>query len=533
MDQLNMKCLLILLSIIGCGVAQDILPAGPLDAVLGKNVTFNTLAKPTDQYSTVTWAVSDGTNLHNIVSFSKDVVNVVDAYKGRVTVNQTTGSLTLGPLLATDSGDYSITWMTPAVKSRLGEIKLRVLEPVSDVVIASDMPEAVEHNSTVKLTCSAKGSFLKFTWTNDTTPITGDGKRITLASEDNLSTLTIANVLRSELDGPIYCTAANKLETEKSAPFNLTVYYGPENVEAVRVAQVLRSGSNITLSCSAVSSPAATFMWYHNGAITEHTKPQLTMTDLKQDQGGNYSCQAHNSKTLRTVSSNVISFSVQEAVSGVEITGPTADLIAGNHTANLSCQATAGTVTSRVWLKDGKPLSPSNRVVISEDKSSVMIKTVEKEDSGEYKCELGNAVNTDSASYKMVVNYGPEKATLTGADELEVKDQISLKCSVDSMPAPTYVWKLNGTAIPGSSSELTIEHATYKMSGTYTCETRNAITGKTATATHSLSVKEEGALDELSGGAIAGIVIGVLVGLGAIIAGVLYCRRKQTIESPY
>lgn len=55
-------------------------------------------------------------------------------------------------------------------------------EPVSDVAIASDIPEAVEHNSTVKLTCSAKGSFLKFTWTNGTTPITGDGKRITLAS---------------------------------------------------------------------------------------------------------------------------------------------------------------------------------------------------------------------------------------------------------------------------------------------------------------------------------------------------------------
>lgn len=38
------------------------------------------------------------------------------------------------------------------------------------------------------------------------------------------STLTIAQVLRSDVSLPITCTAANKLETESSAPFNVTVY---------------------------------------------------------------------------------------------------------------------------------------------------------------------------------------------------------------------------------------------------------------------------------------------------------------------
>lgn len=44
----------------------------------------------------------------------------------------------------------------------------------------SDLPEAIEHNSSVVLTCSAKGSFLKFTWTNGTKPLVPDGRRITL-----------------------------------------------------------------------------------------------------------------------------------------------------------------------------------------------------------------------------------------------------------------------------------------------------------------------------------------------------------------
>lgn len=38
------------------------------------------------------------------------------------------------------------------------------------------------------------------------------------------STLTITGVLRTDLASPISCTAANSLETEKSAPFSLTVY---------------------------------------------------------------------------------------------------------------------------------------------------------------------------------------------------------------------------------------------------------------------------------------------------------------------
>lgn len=53
-------------------------------------------------------------------------------------------------------------------------------EPVSDVTIKSDLPEAIEFNSTVVLTCSAKGSFLKFSWLNGTAPIVADGKRLTL-----------------------------------------------------------------------------------------------------------------------------------------------------------------------------------------------------------------------------------------------------------------------------------------------------------------------------------------------------------------
>ena len=53
-------------------------------------------------------------------------------------------------------------------------------EPVTTVAITPSLPEAMEHNSTVVLTCNAKGSYLKFAWLMGTKAIVADGKRITL-----------------------------------------------------------------------------------------------------------------------------------------------------------------------------------------------------------------------------------------------------------------------------------------------------------------------------------------------------------------
>ncbi|XP_070778149.1 cell adhesion molecule CEACAM5 isoform X3 [Enoplosus armatus] len=539
-----LKSLLFLLSLLGCCAGQAILPEGPVEAILGRNVTLKTLLdKP--EYAFITWNFNNGTKEVHVVTVSPTVVSVNAPYQGRVSINQTNGFLYLGPLKSGDSGDYSVSMIAPTGETRTGDIKLGVLEPVSDVAIKSDLPEAVEHNSTVVLTCSAKGSLLKFSWINGTAPIVADGKRLTLVEEDKLVTLTIKDVLRSDLVGPIYCTAANKLETEKSAPFNLTVYYGPDKVTITppNPPKFLQSGSNFTLSCSSTSSPAATFSWYHNQQLMEIAGPLLTLEVIEKHGLGkkaeDYTCRAKNDKTQRSVSSPAVSFTVMDPVSGVKISGPTATLIAGNSTANLSCQATAGTVKTTTWTKDGKPLSAGSRLVFADDMSSVLIKVLQKEDNGEYTCQLANPVNSVKASYNMVVNYGPETPMVTGDKAVEVNDGVTLICSAASVPPANFTWKFNGSMTDVKTAKYAIEKAVYKNTGTYTCEAHNAVTGKTTMYTHNLSIK---ALDEgLSDGAIAGIVIGVLVALGAAIALIMYCRQKVPcsetgtlqVESPY
>ncbi|XP_042361969.1 carcinoembryonic antigen-related cell adhesion molecule 5-like [Plectropomus leopardus] len=536
---MDLKTLLFLLSFIGCCAGEDVLPPGPVDAILGKNVTLKTLVDKPD-YTVIIWNFNDGTVSGNVVTAAKGAgVTVSEEYTGRASMNETNGYLTLGPLKAEDSGEYTISIVIAGSPTKTGETELRVLVPVSDVAITSNMPDAIEFNSTVVLTCSAKGSFLKFTWLKGTTPIKADGNHFTVKDDELSSTLTIKDVLRKDLDAPIICTAANSLETERSAPYNVTVYYGPDEVtiSPLNPPAVLRAKSNFSLTCTARSNPPASFAWYHDGQKLEMSGPVLTLEVIEKHGLGKkaeaYKCSATNAKTQRVVSSPAVSFSVMEAISGIKITGPTATLIAGNSTANLSCQETAGTVKSTTWSKDGKPLSAGGRLVFSSDMSSMMINPLQKEDNGQYMCQLTNPISTEKSTYKMVVNYGPESVKVTGPEAVEMNDNVEFFCTAASMPPANFTWKFNGTVMPVKAAQYKIEMARYKNSGTYTCEAHNPVTGKTIMHTHTLSVKEEGELDGLSDGAIAGIVIAILVALGAAIALIMYCRQKVPVESPY
>ncbi|XP_035989980.1 carcinoembryonic antigen-related cell adhesion molecule 5 [Fundulus heteroclitus] len=528
--------LLFLLSLTGCCVGNDILPEGPLFVGLGEDLVVNILYKkaPGD---IVVWNFDD----NNVATLRPTGLVVTESYKDRASINTTNGFLTVKALTLKDSGDYSLTILTDT-GTLAGGVTVQVLAPVSNVVINAEPAEVIEYNDTVALNCTAKGSGLTFTWTNNSNNIVSDGKRVTvthsLTQESSSSKLTISGVLRYDLVGPIVCKAQNKLGQASSVPFNRTVYYGPEDVilKPSAHSEYVPSKSNFTLTCSASSNPSATFTWFHNEKQITGTDPVLTLKAI-EEQGygktaGNYKCVAQNAKTKRAVSSAPIKFLVMEPISGIKITGPSGTLLADNSSASLSCQAEAGNVTSVVWLKDGKTLSNTSHVIFSSDSSSISITTLKKEDNGMYKCQLSNSVSQLEAQYSMVVNYGPDSAEVKAVSQVEVDKPVTVTCAVLSVPPANITWRLNGTEILGQAKkDLVIEKATYKDSGSYTCEAKNSITGKTITSSPVVvTVKEE--IDEgLSDGAIAGIVIACLVAVGVAIALFFYCRAKVPCRS--
>ncbi|XP_059365050.1 carcinoembryonic antigen-related cell adhesion molecule 5-like [Carassius carassius] len=535
MDFSNFWLPLLILSALGCCSEGGLLVMEKMNSVVAKNVTFKTTITSTQDFVTIIWNFKNVKELKPIITNipSSNTEDIDEKYTGRVIYNKTTCELQLGPLVKEDEGEYTLSLVTPKGKQLNGRIDLVVLEPITDVKISSNVPEAVEFNSTVVLTCSAKGSFT-YKWMNGSDPLVVDGTRVQLNAAGNV--LNIAEVRRTDLRGPIFCIAENAVESGTSSPFNLTVIYGPEKIAMTQTPtdSFLKKGSNLTLACSAQSDPPAQLKWMFNGGeMPLKTTASITLTNVDETNSGNYSCVAYNAKTNRYISSPVAVVSVLEALSGTNISSSSSLLIAGISTVNISCSAATGKAESVEWLKDNKPLVPGDRVILSADKKTLTIVKVVREDAGDYKCQLKNKVNQDESTYKMVIIYGPENVKVDGKRNVKFEELVKITCSAESVPPSIYSWKHNGTAMNSSNAVITINKAKITNSGLYTCEAFNPITRMINSATHTLAVTEVGEVDKaLSGGAIAGIVIGVLV-VVLIIVYIIKRKRKTDISSPY
>lgn len=80
---------------------------------------------------------------------------------------------------------------------------------------------------------------------------------------------------------------------------------------------------------------------------------------------------------------------------------------------------------------------------------------------------------------------------MVGDPAVEVDTNVVLTCSAASVPPANFTWKFNGTKTDVKTAQYQIEAARYKNTGMYMCEAHNAVTGKTSTYTHTLSVKGE------------------------------------------
>lgn len=108
----------------GSCVGNDILPAGPVDVILGKDLTLKVLVAKNAE-DIIIWNFSDGKEQINIGTLRPSGTSIGPNYKGRASINSTNGYLTLTSLKSEDSGDYSINLVTTTTKT--AEVKVRVL----------------------------------------------------------------------------------------------------------------------------------------------------------------------------------------------------------------------------------------------------------------------------------------------------------------------------------------------------------------------------------------------------------------------
>uniref|UniRef100_A0A674K019 Ig-like domain-containing protein n=1 Tax=Terrapene triunguis TaxID=2587831 RepID=A0A674K019_9SAUR len=157
---------------------------------------------------------------------------------------------------------------------------------------------------------------------------------------------------------------------------------------------------------------------------------------------------------------------------------PNQTLVLENGTFTLTCNSSPSADTV-LWLRDGASLMPSERLVLSPDNRTLTVLGVTRGNAGPYQCEVGNPISTNRSEPN-----GLDSAQIDppGSIALTLGSLLTLTCVADSIPASSYRWVLNGTDTKETGSSLTFNSITQDHQGTYTCQTHNPITGRTAWA---------------------------------------------------
>ncbi|XP_027713955.1 carcinoembryonic antigen-related cell adhesion molecule 1 isoform X2 [Vombatus ursinus] len=430
------------------------------------------------------------------------------------------GSLSISNLTLSDTDDYFVQLFDPTSSEIVtAQGHLAVYGSLSKPTISSTNMAPVENKDNVSLTCQSESQEVTYlVWSiNQSSPA---GDRIVLSPDNR--TLTIINVTRED-QGPYECEIQNPVSVNRSDPFTLNIVYGPDTPVIVPTDPNYPVGANLELLCSGDSNPPAQYTWFFNGILTVST-PQLSILNVSLNHTGTYSCIASNSVTGLS-SSKDINITVSETASKPTITANSTNVME-NSTLVFTCN-TEHEGMNILWFFNNKSLSLNEGQYLSDGDLILTVKNVTRKHAGSYQCEIWNPISSNrSDPLEVTVNYGPDDILFSpspAGDEIRVifQQSLTLVCQVESYPPAQYEWRVNVTVSPEfTNNTYIIQNVSWEDSGQYTCLAWNNVTELSVSKAVTVRVIEQppegGSGSSLSGGAIAGIVIGVIAGVALV-----------------
>ncbi|XP_068179913.1 uncharacterized protein si:dkeyp-97a10.3 isoform X2 [Antennarius striatus] len=297
----------------------------------------------------------------------------------------------------------------------------------------------------------------------------------------------------------------------------------------------------VTLGLFAGGQPTVNAVPQFLGRVTISAN-QLRIGGAQLGDAGTYTVEVTPSATTGLGSnSRSIELSVFDAVAGVTLVVPSVAVEGGN--VSLMCSLTGGTGVSYQWGRGGVTIGNDSRITIIG--GSLVINPARRSDTGEYSCTVSNPVSAQTDTQRLTIFYGPDTPVLTieapkdcvGEGDVMVGQMVRLTCLSDSLPPALFSWTFDGlpvsTAQP-DSGVLSVQTFSTDESGRYVCTARNAVTTGTSEQETALTIVDVC----LSGGEVAGIVIGSVLLLLLIIALIIWLvvflvrRRRGTREDP-
>ncbi|XP_033985911.1 basement membrane-specific heparan sulfate proteoglycan core protein-like [Trematomus bernacchii] len=193
--------------------------------------------------------------------------------------------LVFSSIQSSDSGQYFCT-----AENKLGRTSANTFidvkyAPKTSSVLASPSAE-IEIGKSLQLTCKGGANpAATHTWYKDNQTLPWGSKDIY-----QLASITL------EDKGNYHCESKNKYGQINSTSVHIDVQYAPKLPSvSVSPSAEIEEGSSVTLTCSSDANPAANYTWYKENDDSPKASGQIfTITYLKAEHSGNYSCGAQN-----------------------------------------------------------------------------------------------------------------------------------------------------------------------------------------------------------------------------------------------
>lgn len=249
---------------------------------------------------------------------------------------------------------------------------------------------------------------------------------------------------------------------DKSATFRLSNSTAPPAVRLLLPDPVLvNPGESVTLGCvPAAGEPPPTLTWVRAGGVelpahSSANRGALTVTAVTAEDGGVYTCVANNN--VGSPAKRNATILVRGLRKGRFWITPDPyhgdDHIQIGREVKITCQVEATPPEELMfdWLKNGRPLRSSERMVITHSdislsRSSLDIIDLKFTDFGTYSC-VASLRNGGSPEISIDVNISsttvpPELTVPRGRSLLVVQEgeSVDLQCVVSGKPKPTVLW---------------------------------------------------------------------------------------------
>lgn len=376
-----------------------------------------------------------------------------------------------------------------------------ILEGIPPIFSKKPKVKCVDEGSNVILDCRLVAApEPEITWLfNGKNVSTIDNIKVVTKSDHHMycTVLQITNVLKKQ-EGT-YEIVAKNADGESILPIKLKVKTGekekPEILEPLK-NMIIKEGETVTFTTQVTGNPTPKVQWFVNGKdIIENIKVEkdvhsMTIVTASEKDTGEYTIKATN--TAGTAFSGC-TITVEEIGTHFEaplfVTRFEEVTVKQKETIVLTAKVHGNPVPDITWLRNNKPLQPSDRVTEEFDGETLKLTITNADsetDSGDYKCIASNIVGKASHGARVTIDVDKVKFTKTlhKTHTVEENKTTTLECET-SHSVPTK-WLHNGKELSGMdhriivhearTHKLVIKSTSFEDAGSYKCTIKDQVT---------------------------------------------------------